>query len=97
MKKVPTPTTADAVGSQLGRGVGPLADDSPVLVSISGRLDVLTMNWLRARMVYVRHFGPGDTQACREALEACGHWRGYLNPDKRTWLAVVRASGGQAA
>ena len=83
-----------AGGAPLQRGVRPLAEDSPVLVSIAGRFEVLPMTWLRARDVYVRHFGIDGIQECREALEGCGHWRGYSDPDKRTWLAVVRAAGG---
>jgi hypothetical protein len=81
-------------GSPLDGGVRPLAEDSPVLVSITGRLEVLPMTWLRARDVYVRHFGIDGIQECREALEGCGHWRGYTAPDKRTGLSVVRAANG---
>lgn len=83
-----------AGGSPLGCRVRPLTEDSPVLVSIAGRFQVLPMTWLRARDVYVRHFGIDGIQACREALESCGHWRGYSDPEKRTWLAVVRAASG---
>jgi hypothetical protein len=90
----PEVATVPAVGSQVERGVRPLAEDSPVLVSITGRLEVLPMTWLRARDLYVRHFGIDGIQECREALEGCGHWRGYTDPDKRTGLSVVRASSG---
>ena len=82
------------LGLALQRGVRPLTDDSPVLVSISGRPQVLPMTWLRARDLYVRHFGIDGIQDCREALEGCGHWRGYSDPDKRTSLSVVRAASG---
>jgi hypothetical protein len=88
---------APAVGAPPERNVKPLTDDSPVLLSIAGRSEVLPMTWLRARDVYVRHFGLDGIQDCREALEGCGHWRGYSDPDKRTWVAVVRASSGRLA
>lgn len=86
--------SSQAVGARVDRVVRPLAEDSPVLVSIAGRFEVLPMTWLRARDVYVRHFGIDGIQECREALEGGGHWRGYSDPDKRTWLAVVRAASG---
>ena len=93
MQKMKTPPRP-AVGSQFDRGARPLAEDSPVLVTIAGRFEVLPMTWLRARDVYVRHFGIDGIQDCREALESRGHWRGYADPEKRTWLAVVRAASG---
>ena len=94
MKTETNTQDSPAVGIPVDCRVRPLSDDTPVLVSIAGRPQILPMTWLRARDIYVSHFGIDGIQECREALEGRGHWRGYSDADKRTWLAVVRAASG---
>ena len=72
--------------------VRPLPDDAQVMVSIYGRLQTLQMTWARARDMYVRHFGIDAIQDCRAEIEAGRQWKGYTDPERRTWMAVVRAA-----
>lgn len=74
------------------RGVRPLGEATQVTLTLSDRPQTLTMQWDRARDLFVRCFGIDAIQDCREALERGYGWTGKSAGNPGVTLTVDLAA-----